>query len=342
MRQDLYTCTKCTLAANGQLSGFCGGCREACHADHLDSVFELYTKRDFRCDCGNTRAKNKCILQPNKDDLNVANEKCYGHNFVGKYCRCDRKYDYRIAMAQCAMCEDWFHETCYKTDASQRGVNPNPASLNLDYEFTCRDCVNALPVLAEYYENINAWINAWDRIKPGLARPGRDDVCTRPRNANLALKPGAIDFLWRPGFRLFLCRCRECRSLYEAARASYIVDRGDFLGAPAQEDLTVLNATDDAEIVNDVLDEAFLPDEGDAVEVARIPRKPLVAAPAGAASVGNVLSSQEIMSIRSRISSFLKESIDSNGGNINAESLRAYLSDLKADLMASFSEKLRS
>lgn len=271
-------------------------------------------------------------MQPNKDDLNVANEKCYGHNFVGKYCRCDRQYDYRLAMGQCAMCEDWFHENCYKTDAARRGANPDPATLNVDYELVCRDCVTILPLLAEYYE----LYNIWDKTNTRLPRPGRDDICTRPRNPNIALKPGAIDFLWRPGFRLGLCRCRHCRDIYAAARADYIIDRGDFVGAPAQEDLSVLNATDDAEIVNDVLD------DDDEVEVARIPRKPRPASSPASASVGNVLSSQEIMSIRSRISSFLKESIDSNGGSINPESLRAYLSDLKADLLASFSEKLRS
>ncbi|CDF39710.1 unnamed protein product [Chondrus crispus] len=342
VRQDMYACIKCTKAANGQLSGFCRGCRESCHSDHPDSVIELYTKRHFRCDCGNTRARNACSLQPNKDDINLENESCYGHNFVGRYCRCDNTYDASLAMVQCAMCEDWFHENCFKTDSVRRGSKSSHNNLDLVYEFTCRDCVATLPVLTEYYELYNIWGRDKSRIKSPDRRSSR---CTRPCNADIALKPGAIDFVWRQGFRLTLCRCTDCCKLYDTAGASYIIDRGDFIGAPAQEDTSILNATNDEEILQDVIDGDWRlsrkRNRDDVMESEPIPRKP-AAASSSASPVGNLLSTEEISDIRSRISYFLKETIESNGGSINPDSLRGYLSDLKADLLLSLSEKLKS
>lgn len=283
----------------------------------------------------------------------MRNEKIYGHNFDGRYCRCDREYDFRLAMAQCAMCEDWFHEQCYTTDAAKRGGRMKPP-LDMEYEFTCRDCVKTLPVLAEYYEHLNVWQSS--RHAPLTTKSGREDVCTRPRTVDIALKPGAIDLLWRPAWRLQLCRCRECRALYQHSRAAYIIDRGDFIDAPPQDDLALLNATDDAEILQDLLEERDSPGspdspdspdsrEGDKeppdvvmADIEPIPRKPL---PGSVNMQGGTVSPEEVKSIRRRIQLFLEESIQSNGGSLNPESIRAYLCDLKADLLSSLQEPLR-
>jgi len=35
------------------MAGFCYSCSITCHTDH--DVYELWTKRHFRCDCGNSK-----------------------------------------------------------------------------------------------------------------------------------------------------------------------------------------------------------------------------------------------------------------------------------------------
>lgn len=43
------------------LAGVCLGCAETCHKNH--DLLELYSKRNFCCDCGNDKFKNfTCTL----------------------------------------------------------------------------------------------------------------------------------------------------------------------------------------------------------------------------------------------------------------------------------------
>ena len=44
-------------------------------------MVELYTKRNFRCDCGNSEMKRGCDLEKNKDAVNANNT--YNHNYKG-------------------------------------------------------------------------------------------------------------------------------------------------------------------------------------------------------------------------------------------------------------------
>lgn len=94
-----------------QPAGICLACSLECHDGH--DLFELYTKRNFRCDCGNSRFSNlSCKLFPNKETENVQN--MYNHNFRGLYCTCERPYpdpedDVEDEMIQCVICEDWYH-----------------------------------------------------------------------------------------------------------------------------------------------------------------------------------------------------------------------------------------
>jgi hypothetical protein len=80
----------------------------------LHKVVELWTKRKFRCDCGNSKfGSHLCKLCPDKDSENPENS--YNHNFKGSYCTCGRPYPdpeakEQIEMMQCCICEDWFHE----------------------------------------------------------------------------------------------------------------------------------------------------------------------------------------------------------------------------------------
>ncbi|GJM98289.1 hypothetical protein PR202_ga15284 [Eleusine coracana subsp. coracana] len=108
-RQAIFSCLTCVPAGN---AGVCTACSLNCHDGH--EVVELWTKRKFRCDCGNPKfGDHLCKLCPDKDSENPANS--YNHNFKGSYCTCGRPYPdpeakEQIEMIQCCICEDWFHE----------------------------------------------------------------------------------------------------------------------------------------------------------------------------------------------------------------------------------------
>lgn len=140
-RQALYACLTCTPDICDP-AGFCLACNYHCHEGH--SIVELYTKRNFKCDCGNSKfGDKKCSLEPSKDPVNTLNE--YNQNFKGKYCTCSRPYpdeENTDEMIQCALCEDWYH-------AGHLGVQTLPDDEEYS-EMTCAACVNKHPVLILY------------------------------------------------------------------------------------------------------------------------------------------------------------------------------------------------
>ncbi|XP_050668893.1 nuclease SbcCD subunit C [Leptidea sinapis] len=113
-RQAVYACMTCCAEAKNDPSkraGVCLACCLTCHENH--ELVELYTKRNFRCDCGNQKFYSyPCQLTPNKKDLNEENN--YNQNFSGVYCVCHRPYpdpesSIDDEMIQCIVCEDWLH-----------------------------------------------------------------------------------------------------------------------------------------------------------------------------------------------------------------------------------------
>lgn len=82
-------------------------CCLTCHENH--DVIEMFTKRNFKCDCG--LKSTTCKLVPCKMVPNENNK--YNQNFVGNYCTCHRPYpdvedDVADEMIQCIICEDWY------------------------------------------------------------------------------------------------------------------------------------------------------------------------------------------------------------------------------------------
>lgn len=111
LRQAIWACKTCQDKGADVNHGVCLGCSMNCHADH--ELYELNTKRGFRCDCGNTTARGllhspdsrahtdrvlvrsclpagtgRCCLTSSKDLTNEKNK--YSHNFSGLYCRCNQ------------------------------------------------------------------------------------------------------------------------------------------------------------------------------------------------------------------------------------------------------------
>ena len=164
-RQAIFACRDCSSKNKPmeakqlftEPAGVCLACAIACHADH--DLVELYTKRNFRCDCGNSKLTEvPCRLCPNKDVDNPLNS--YNHNFSGLYCTCNKPYpcdpdDSEIdrigedEMVQCIVCEDWFHSCHLPLSAEDKAL------LDVDdqeYEMICNSCSSKHPFLSFYYK----------------------------------------------------------------------------------------------------------------------------------------------------------------------------------------------
>ncbi|XP_059055490.1 putative E3 ubiquitin-protein ligase UBR7 [Achroia grisella] len=145
-RQAIYACLTCCEDAKtdpAKRAGVCLACSLACHENH--ELIELYTKRNFCCDCGNSKFNSHpCQFTTNKTDLNENNE--YNQNFSGVYCTCHRPYPdpeatFEDEMIQCIICEDWLHAS--HLEATVPG--------NDHYsEMICKACMENIDFLHDY------------------------------------------------------------------------------------------------------------------------------------------------------------------------------------------------
>lgn len=141
-RQALYACGTC-VPSNAEPAGVCLACTLTCHDGHV--MYELYTKRDFRCDCGNRKFSTfKCKLFGQKDPENKLNK--YNQNFKGVYCTCHRPYpdledEIEDEMIQCIVCEDWYHS---------RHLGNLPPGEGDFQEMICDDCMTKCNFLQAY------------------------------------------------------------------------------------------------------------------------------------------------------------------------------------------------
>ncbi|KAK9094128.1 hypothetical protein Scep_025597 [Stephania cephalantha] len=147
-RQAIFSCLTCMPDGN---AGVCTGCSLSCHDGH--EIVELWTKRNFRCDCGNSRfGEFYCKLLANKDPENIRNS--YNQNFKGSYCTCGRPYpdqeaEEQVEMIQCCICEDWFHENhlgLESPDEIPRDEEGEP----IYEDFICQSCANLCSFLTLY------------------------------------------------------------------------------------------------------------------------------------------------------------------------------------------------
>ncbi|RAL09052.1 putative metaphase-anaphase transition protein (Mlo2) [Aspergillus homomorphus CBS 101889] len=139
LRQSLFACLTCNPppTASSKDDGsytpaaMCYSCSIACHGEH--TLVELFSKRNFVCDCGTTRmpSTSPCTLRndPKTGTKGVHSEEPhpgnkYNHNFQNKFCGCGEDYDpnqERGTMFQClgvgtvetgGCGEDWWHPEC--------------------------------------------------------------------------------------------------------------------------------------------------------------------------------------------------------------------------------------
>uniref|UniRef100_A0A915E3N8 UBR-type domain-containing protein n=1 Tax=Ditylenchus dipsaci TaxID=166011 RepID=A0A915E3N8_9BILA len=240
-RQPLYSCRTCS-AQTGQKAGVCYACSVNCHDGH--DLIELYTKRKFCCDCGNSKFNEKCrlfevwtllsccvhngILFLEKDKVNSLNK--YGHNFDQLYCVCNKKYpppedDEEILeedMHQCCICEDWYHlPHIFDDDIEEKKLLENLLVSDMEdaCDMICKGCATKIPLLMCYKSfAISMAVN-----NEGSAAPESSNIqiSALPGVEGQFPKPHTIYFegtSWREQ----LCKCSECLKLYDNLECDFL------------------------------------------------------------------------------------------------------------------------
>lgn len=151
LRQSVFACLTCTPPPASKYqqftpAGVCYSCSISCHGEH--TLVELFSKRDFVCDCGTTRLANSatpCNLRLSSETglkggvigEEARQENKYNQNYEGRFCGCGEEYDpekERGTMFQClglgtveegGCGEDWWHPECLMGLPRQQ-VHPNP------------------------------------------------------------------------------------------------------------------------------------------------------------------------------------------------------------------------
>lgn len=248
-RQALYACNTCT-PKGGEAAGICLACSYKCHEGH--DLFELYTKRNFRCDCGNSKFRDlRCKFYPEKEPLNGQNR--YSHNFFGLYCTCNRPYpdpedQVEDEMIQCIICEDWLH--------GRHLGRSVPDCMELQ-EMICGSCMNNSPFLWMYAAQLtgNSKEKKTEKEEDQQQQEETEEASssflstTTTENSETAAsckrsrqqlqdgcrlqqlqevgpgQSGAV--FWPPSWRSKLCTCLKCQGSYSAAGVSFLLDSSD-------------------------------------------------------------------------------------------------------------------
>ncbi|XP_034534467.1 putative E3 ubiquitin-protein ligase UBR7 isoform X1 [Notolabrus celidotus] len=241
-RQALYACHTCT-PKGGEAAGVCLACSYKCHEGH--HLYELYTKRSFRCDCGNRKfSELQCKLFPEKEDVNLQNN--YSQNFFGVYCTCSRPYpdpDDQVEdeMIQCVVCEDWLHGRHLGSEV--------PDCVELQ-EMICEACMNKNTFLWTYAAHLavpGTGVQVKEKTEADESNTTKeekdDDViepsCKRSREEaepscrlkelqasdQKRVQSGAV--FWPSGWRSNLCSCSACKERLSEGGVSFLTDESD-------------------------------------------------------------------------------------------------------------------
>lgn len=271
-RQALFSCLTCCPKTADDLSyaaGICLACSFKCHENH--QLVELYTKRNFRCDCGTEKIPESiCNLNKRKEGkLPINRDNKYNHNFQGLYCTCNRPYpDPDIGeedadiMAQCNICEDWYHYGHLNTSIPD----------NSDaFDIICEKCLKDYEFLQYYHKHSSkvAQIASDDKLRSDLDKSISDilniettegdeddnlpaakklklDVCEQSTSGTAVAaaavsstsqddcilptdKSGYVDgAMFLPSnWRDLICKCMTCKQMYEDKSLSFLLDPDD-------------------------------------------------------------------------------------------------------------------
>lgn len=225
--------------------GICLACSLQCHEKH--ELVELYTKRNFHCDCGVKSGSSKCQLDSSKREQGMNNK--YNQNFAGLYCQCHRPYPdaentENDEMIQCVVCEDWHH--LLRACGMSNGKSPSSEAYG---EMICGSCMKKNDFLADYSglsiipvegENPDdsTLLDVSSLNESAVAQPNEDetpakkmklsdDACTRPKSGNPSYIKGTPIFWKSALWRNELCKCSACSQLYKDAGVEFLTDIDD-------------------------------------------------------------------------------------------------------------------
>ena len=230
-RQPLYACKTCMSEGDAKPAGVCLACSLECHDKH--DLVELYTKRNFRCDCGNKKFPElTCKLQPEREDTNSANQ--YNQNFKGLYCICNRPYpdsdnDEDDCMIQCVVCEDWYHS---------RHLGCELPKENSYDEMICKECTERASFLRNYPKLcVNAdgksECDETETVDVISTDAGTSDAsgirdvekCLISNAGDVSKQKGST--FWTESWRNKLCQCSKCKIIYDSLNLAFLFKEGD-------------------------------------------------------------------------------------------------------------------
>jgi E3 ubiquitin-protein ligase UBR7 len=87
INQPVMVCKTCSIDPTKLPNGVCASCAQKCHEGH--DLLELYSKRDFICECGTDKLNTSCKFNdrlPNPVKREKIETNFYNHNFEGLYC----------------------------------------------------------------------------------------------------------------------------------------------------------------------------------------------------------------------------------------------------------------
>ncbi|GAB5355487.1 hypothetical protein AAMO2058_000209700 [Amorphochlora amoebiformis] len=204
----------------------------------------------------------RCSIVRDEKDRTRENPNSYNHNFVGRYCTCDRPYpdpDWDKSaeegeMHQCIVCEDWFHVGCMG--------DTRPGDYEAWDEMACASCSVRHKFLHYYALPSKAQSNSPPRLRPMECRYRDINIKTSPsksldakkrecgkdlplasssQGGELAssseggrLASGSergrylfFDLDWRER----LCRCSGCEQMRKDQKVSFLADPEDSVWA---------------------------------------------------------------------------------------------------------------
>ncbi|KAI8048093.1 hypothetical protein BDF22DRAFT_704326 [Syncephalis plumigaleata] len=283
-RQSAYACLTCSPT---EPRGICYACSIACHSEH--NLVELFERRRFLCDCATDMPKgNGCQIETitrgkaatatetatdtssnadeARDKITILPRNRYDHNYLGRFCRCDKEYNPDIeagTMYQCAVCEDWFHDQC---------IDGLPQQTDRFEEFCCKACIERLPLLTCYAlqnddddddDNLMEMKNPTDNRKrfhtsdelndtdltiKRVKVESTEEVTTSttaivkscPWTDEAKRKFTTIqpirDYFFATGWRDQLCRCQKCMDIYQHEDIAYLLAIEDAYEPEKDED----------------------------------------------------------------------------------------------------------
>lgn len=242
-------------------------CHRACGARSTDDLthvaqenvdfFAMERKRDFRCDCGTAAAPSStpCLWKlPTKseglwsvpedairatraraaDIRAVRNPNRYDQSFLGKYCWCAQPWsfhgDNELAMRQCEICSEWYHEQRCLRPADNRYCGAAP------FAMLCRTCVPKYAVLHPYLalaserapaddsnddENRRANDDARQTLAALLASHANGGDCHRPPPLTADVRTDVNLFA---NFAELLCDCDTCDAALRDAGLHFLLE----------------------------------------------------------------------------------------------------------------------